>query len=99
MNILNKVAKAIAWRELNDKGRKECVWPNEWGDSELKEYRDIAATAIGVFLKAAAKKGWHMAKDEATKEMIIAGGNHDHVGDGYEAMHNAAPEFKWKDDS
>ncbi len=55
----------------------------------------LVALVITAFLAAAAEEGWHMQRDEATEEMITAGGNHDHVGDGYEAMHNAAPKFEW----
>ena len=56
---------------------------------------EIATAATNAFLKAAAEQGWHMRPDEATEEMIIAGGNHHHIGDGYEAMHNAADEYAW----
>ena len=74
-SIQDTVAKAIAWRDLTDKGRKQCVWPDEFADSELKEYRGIAATAIGVFLKAAAKQGSYMMPNRVTKEMVEASAN------------------------
>lgn len=98
MNIREKVARAIYeiwWHKIEGfagelyYGSNANLWQN-WSPA--------AAAAINAFLAAAAEEGWHMRPDEATEEMIVAGGNHDHVGDGYEAMHNAAPKFEWKSD-
>ena len=97
MTIQEKVARAIAWRDLTDKGRKECAWPDDYAESEVKEYCGIAATAIGVFLEAAAERGWRMAKDEATEEMVKAAEPAPDywVENCYRAMLAAAPEFEW----
>ena len=98
MTIREKVARAILLRRTRPDFH--AVVKKAWA---VDHDRELTTAAINAFLAAAAEPdketgiSWHMRPDEATEEMIIAGGNHDHVGDGYEAMHNAAPEFKWED--
>lgn len=45
-DLVEHVAKAIAWDDLTPKGKKDCVWPKDFGESELGKYRMQAVCAI-----------------------------------------------------
>ncbi len=66
-DIVELCAKAIAWRELTDLGRKQCDWETAFSEAEKNEYRGIVRTVLGV-----ASHGMVMVPREPTKEMIEA---------------------------
>ena len=44
--ILDKVAKAIAWTTLTEKGRLECHWEKDFSQGERDKFKNMAAAAI-----------------------------------------------------
>ena len=45
-DMIEHVAKAIAWDELTPKGRTECTWPGSFSEAEAGKYRMQAVAAI-----------------------------------------------------
>lgn len=43
---VNKVAKAIAWIELTDLGKRKCQWPQDWAEDEVRKFRSMAIAAM-----------------------------------------------------
>lgn len=44
--IVERIAKALAFDDLTEKGRADCVWPDSFGELELTHYRKNARAVI-----------------------------------------------------
>jgi hypothetical protein len=58
--MVERVAKALAWTTLSELGQRSCTWPNDWSPGECAEFRCQARAAIE-------------AMKTPTKRMIVEG--------------------------
>lgn len=47
--LVEHVAKAIAWDDLTPKGKRECRWPQSFSDGEVGKFRMQAVCAIAAY--------------------------------------------------
>ena len=45
-DMVERVARAIAWTELTPKGQRECDWKNDFAESDRRKFRVMASAAI-----------------------------------------------------
>ncbi len=78
MNMVSRIAKALAFTELTDKGRRECVWPDRWDRSEVLHYESKAIEVLkelrepdDAALEAASmlfKRAWYAADNNSRRD-------------------------------